>query len=364
LRLRAALSTARGPISVREGVLLALESDSGLAACGEATPIDGFGLESLEEAARALARLARGLLGRDPAELPALLEAVQAWAPEAPAARGAVDVALHDLRARAEGRSLAASLSGGAPILERVAVPVSALVSGRDPAEVEAQARRAVSQGYQTLKLKVAARSLAEDERRVTALRRGAGSRTLLRLDANGAWDENTAAEALARFAPLSIEFVEQPVAAGDVSGMARLRGSSPIAIAADEAATGESGAERVLESGAADLLVLKPAASGGLAAAARIASRARDAGVGVVVTSLLDSALGVAAALHFAVSLAGERRCCGLATGSLFERDLASLPEVSGGRLALPPGPGLGVVPDALSLEACATGPWQEIDG
>jgi len=362
LRLRATLSTARGPISVREGVLLSLESDSGLVAWGEATPIDGFGLETVEESALALVQLGRGLLGRDPVELPVLLAEAGTRAPGAPAARGAVDVALHDLRARGAGLRLAALLSGCERPLAKTAVSVNALVSACDAREIEARARAAVRQGYRTVKLKVGARSLGEDERRVAALRRGAGRQTRLRLDANGAWDEGTAAEALARFAPHTIEFVEQPVAAGDVSGMARLRASSPIAIAADEAATSESDAARVLESGAADLLVVKPAAAGGLAAAARIASRAREAGVGVVVTSLLDSGLGVAAALHFAVSLEGEGRCCGLATGSLFERDLAHLPDVSLGRLSLPPGPGLGVVPDPAFLEACASGPWLEI--
>jgi o-succinylbenzoate synthase len=362
LRLRAELVTARGPIRERQGVLLALESDSGLTAYGEATPIGGFGLESFEESERALEGLARGLLGRDPSDGPSLLEEARARAPRAPVARAALDAALHDLQARAEGWSLAALLSGGAARLERGTVPVNALISGCDPAEVEARARAAALEGYGTLKLKLGARSLAEDELRVAALRRGAGAEPKLRLDAGGAWDEKTAGEVLARLARFEIEFVEQPVAAADVSGLARLRASSPIALAADEAAVSESDAARVIESHAADVIIVKPSAAGGLQPAARIAARARHAGLGVVVTSLLDSAVAVAAALHFSASLEGELPACGLATGSLFERDLAQLPQVRDGRLSLPPGPGLGVVPDADALEAAATGPWREM--
>jgi o-succinylbenzoate synthase len=343
-------------------VLLALESDSGLTAYGEATPIGGFGLESIEESERALEGLARGLLGRDPSDGLSLLEELRARAPRAPVARAALDAALHDLRARAEGQSLAALLSGGEARLERGAVRVNALVSGGDPAEVEARARAAALEGYGTLKLKVGARGLAEDELRVAALRRGAGAEPKLRLDAGCAWDEKTAGEALARLARFEIEFVEQPVAAGDVAGLARLRASSPIALAADEAAVTESDAARVIESRAADVIVVKPAAAGGLRPAARIAARARDAGLRIVVTSLLDSAIAVAAALHFTASLEGELPACGLATGSLFERDLAQLPQVRDGRLSLPSGPGLGIVPDADALEAAATGSWREI--
>ena len=108
----------------------------------------------------------------------------------------------------------------------------------------------------------------------------------------------------------------------------------------------------------AADLLVVKLAAVGGLRAARRIASLAAEAGVGVVVTSGLDSAVGVTAALQLSASLDGALPACGLATGNLLRDDLADPPQPQRGVLALPRGPGLGISPDPNRLARCAVGP------
>ena len=74
-----------------------------------------------------------------------------------------------------------------------------------------------------------------------------------------------------------------------------------------------------------------------------------------MVVTSFLDSSLGRTAALHLAASLPGELRAAGLATGELLAQDLAESPPAVEGALALPQGPGLGVVPEPEALQRCA---------
>jgi O-succinylbenzoate synthase len=139
------------------------------------------------------------------------------------------------------------------------------------------------------------------------------------------------------------------------------VRAASRIPIAADEAVRDEDAAEQLLDAGAADLFVLKPAALGGLRAAGRIAQRSRRAGVGVVVTSFLDSGLGIAAALHFAASLPDSPFAAGLATAELLKDDLAPPFAVGGGAIALPRAPGLGIAPDAEALRRCATGSPRE---
>jgi o-succinylbenzoate synthase len=358
LALDAPLETARGAVRAREGAVLSLSAASGETGWGEALPLPGFGLETAREAQRALERAAAGLAGSEPADLDAALDAALALAPRAKSARAAVDAALHDLAAREAGVDAASLL--GPERRERVAV--SALLRGDDANAVADSARRALGGGFRTLKLKLLARELARDEERVAAAREAAGARVKLRLDANGAWKEATAFEALERLARYDIELLEQPLAPADVAGLGRVRAAAPFPIAADEAVSDEDAAARLLDAGAADLLVVKPAAVGGLRAAGRIARRARCADVGVVVTSFLDSSLGIAAALHFAASLPDSPFAAGLATTALLADDLAPPFPVLDGAIALPRASGLGIAPDAEALRRCAIGATREL--
>jgi L-alanine-DL-glutamate epimerase-like enolase superfamily enzyme len=137
---------------------------------------------------------------------------------------------------------------------------------------------------------------------------------------------------------------VEQPVAADDIEGMALIRRGTGTPIAADEAVMDATSAERLLAAGAVDLLVLKPVAVG-LVASLELAGRACRAGVGVVVTTMLEAGVGIAAAAQVAAALPGPLPACGLATASLLESDLLEQPlPISGGTLRLPDSPGLGV--------------------
>ncbi len=360
LRLRTPLATARGPIESREGALLALAGESGLTGHGESLPLPGFSEESAEQSTETLAGLARSLIGREVEELETLLDRIEALAPEAPTTRAAVDMALFDLAARAQGIRAAALLAR--PERPRARVEVNALVSAERSEDVHREAAAALEHGYRTVKLKVGALGLACDEARVAAVRDAVGADTKIRLDANGGWKEAEAEQAIARFAPYRIELLEQPVDARDLAGLARLSARSPIPIAADEALAGGYALDEIMARNAASILVLKPAALGGLRASQRAAARARAAGWGVVVTSTLDSVLGVAAALQLAAALPGPQLAAGLATSGRFECDLADAPSPAEGALCLSDQPGLGVTPLRARLDRCALGRSQEI--
>ena len=367
LRLRAPLATGRRVFAAREGVLLALRDVEGLEGFGEATPIPGFGCETAEASLGALERLADALLGRRPEDRDVLLDEGRALAPDAPGARGAVDIALCDLSGRRRGVAVADLLAAPAgEAAARRTVQVNALVSAEDPAEVASRGRAALERGFRTLKLKLGSRDLPDDLERVAALRQAVGPATRIRLDANGAWSPAAAREALDHLVRFEIEYVEEPIRVendADLECLARLREGSTVPIAADECAASEEQAARVVAARAADLLVVKLAAVGGLRAARRIASLAAEAGVGVVVTSGLDSAVGVTAALQLSASLDGALPACGLATGNLLLDDLADPPQPQRGVLALPRGPGLGISPDPNRLARCAVGSPKVLD-
>ena len=165
-----------------------------------------------------------------------------------------------------------------------------------------------------------------------------------MRADANGAWDRQTARRAFDALADIGVEYVEQPLPSGDLSGHADLRGG-PVGVAVDETlANGRRDPLEVVEAGAADVLVLKPMALGGLDRARAAATTASEADLGAVVTTTVDGVVARAGAVHLAASLdAGTPM--GLATADRLAEDLAPdpAPVVDGG-VRVPQSPGHGV--------------------
>lgn len=211
------------------------------------------------------------------------------------------------------------------PDPRREIVPVNAIIPAVSAQEAAALARQAVLEyGCSTIKIKVAAMGevLADDEARVAAVRDAADSavasmgadRVAIRLDANGGWTADDAARALGRLLAYGIEYVEQPCAS--VEATLELKPSLDIPIALDESV--RFGDPRAFE--AADIVILKVAPLGGVAAALALA---REWGGPVVVSGALDSAVGLASGLALAAALASDPPACGLGTGSLLARDV-----------------------------------------
>jgi o-succinylbenzoate synthase len=314
------LDTAAGSIERRDGFLLEVDID-GTEGLGEATPLAGW-TESLSECAAALRSV------EDPLDALTSLES-------RPAARHGVSLAVLDARARTAGEPLYRHLGGETRV---ESVPVNATIGDGTPADTAAAARRAVAEGHPALKVKVGARSLAVDIERLEAVRESCPD-VELRADANGAWDEATAERAFEAFEPLDVAFVEQPLPADDLAGHAALRGGE-VGVGLDEGLL-EHGLAAVLEADAADVVVCKPMALGGVDRARETALKARDAGVDPVVTTTIDGAVARAGAVHLAASIP-DRRPCGLATGDLLAEDVRSDVAVAdGGSMAVPQGKG-----------------------
>lgn len=229
-------------------------------------------------------------------------------------------------------RWLAAAIEAGwvgFPEPVRQVIPVNATVpavsADRVP-EVLARFGR-----VDAVKIKVAERgqTLDDDYARVAAVR-SALPDAAIRVDANGGWDVPTAVEALTRLADVGLEYAEQPVPT--IEGLAEVRSrlrvaGTPVLIAADESVRKESDPLRVARAGAADLLVVKVAPLGGVRRALDIVAQA---GLPAVVSSALDTSVGIRAGLALAASLPDLPYACGLGTVSLFESDITLDPLVS----------------------------------
>jgi o-succinylbenzoate synthase len=348
LALATPLTTARGRIDRREGFLVRFAA-GGVAGVGEATPLPGWTepladcRAALDAVAAADDRLAPLVAGVDAPAPPAdpLADAPASVADplaDAPAARHAVESALLDAVGRKRDRPLAGLLAAD----PAESVPVNATVGDGSVAETVTAARDAVDAGVACLKVKVGARDLERDLERLRAVRDAVGPDVAIRADANAAWDRETAADAVAAVAAADVDlaYLEQPLAAADLTGHAALRGRG-VAVALDETLATTPPAA-VLDADAADVLVLKPMALGGPARAAAVARAARSRGVDPVVTTTVDAAPARAAAVHVAAAVP-EVRPCGLATRDYLADDLAPDPvPVEGGSIAVPTTPGI----------------------
>jgi O-succinylbenzoate synthase len=206
----------------------------------------------------------------------------------------------------------------------RVAIPVNVTVPAVGPAQA-AQIVRA-SGGCRTAKVKVAepGQSESDDLARLEAVREALGPDGHLRIDVNGLWDVDTAVTRLPRYdrAAGGLEYVEQPCAT--VEELAAVRRRTTVLIAADESIRRAEDPMRVVALEAADIAVLKVQPLGGVRACLRIAEQI---GLPVVVSSALETSVGIAAGVALAAALPELPYACGLATVQLLERDLVDDP-------------------------------------
>jgi len=213
---------------------------------------------------------------------------------------------------------------GDWPAAVRDTVPVNVTVPAVGPED----ARRIVlaSSGCRTAKVKVAdpGETLGDAQARLEAVRDALGSGGRIRIDVNGLWsvDEALAGIPVLDRAAGGLEYVEQPCMA--VEDLALVRRRVDVPIAADESIRRAADPYRVRELHAADVAVLKVQPLGGVQACLRIAE---DIGLPVVVSSALESSVGIAAGVALAAALPELPYACGLATGQLLTDDLVAEP-------------------------------------
>lgn len=347
LSFREPYVTAAGSLDQREMVLLRLRSEDGLEGLGEAVPLSLRGGAALAEVVAELEQLGaretldEATLGSDTVGL-------------SPPARCAALTALLDLRGKR------ATVDGAAAMGSSPPVRCNATLVAGDPAAVVSAAERWAADGFSTFKLKLGA---GDDAAQVRAVREALGPRVRIRVDANGAWDVETAKRTLGELEPYEVELAEQPVAT--LEEAMEVSRSTSIPIAGDESIESRVDAERAAAMEACQMTGIKLSKVGGPEAAIEIAEV-----LPAYMSSALDGPVGIAAAAQVAATLSeavddtdshptsasAERLdlAHGLATQRLFASTVASVEcELRGDLLYPPPGPGLGVEIDEAALES-----------
>lgn len=220
-----------------------------------------------------------------------------------------------------------------APLRDRI--PVNATVPAVEAARVPEILAR--FPGCETVKVKVAehGQTLEDDVARVVAVRAALGPSGTIRIDANGGWSVDEARAALETLAPFDLDYVEQPCATvAELAELRRRLGAEPatgppfIRIAADESVRKASDPLEVARSGAVDLLVVKAQPLGGVRRALDVVA---EAGLPVVVSSALDTSVGISMGLRLAAALPDQLLdgACGLGTVALLNGDVTAEPLV-----------------------------------
>ena len=317
--LRAALRTAHGMWTEREGIIIRLEDDAGRVGFGEIAPIPWFGTETIAEAEEICRKFGATVADET-------LDAVSERF-------GCVRFALAQARAEIEipsregcptGRGVSpAGAASTPPVASRhpsqegilvARLPIAALLpAGRDalkilPAKLEG--------GFLAFKWKVGVGAVDDELAIFNDLLARLPAYAKLRLDANGSWDRRQAAKWLERCAERPVEFIEQPVAPADEAALLGLAADFPVTLALDESITGLAAARRWQGQGWPGVFVIKPALAGPLAElAAWVAATKAD----LVLSSAIETTLGRSAILRAALTQPLTKRALGFGVGEIF---------------------------------------------
>jgi o-succinylbenzoate synthase len=292
--------TALRTVNAVDDIVVRVLTDEGAVGYGEAPPTAVITGDTRGSILCAILDFIRpSLIGMDVMDLDGIMAKLHGCLVHNTTPKAAVDMAIYDLWAKAQGKPLY-QLLGGA----RTQFQTDLTISVNPVDEMVADSLDAVKQGFGILKIKVGKEGLADVER-IAAIRQAVGPDILLRVDANQGWTAQQSVDIITALEDkgLDIELVEQPVPACDVEGMKFVADRVATPILADEAVFSPLDARRILDMGAADLINIKLMKTGGIHKALEICRMAEEYHVECMVGCMLESRLSVAAAAHLAAA-------------------------------------------------------------
>lgn len=339
-------------------VLVRVRTVDGAEGWGEATPDPNVTGETWSGSAETIRRdLAPALIGHDSRHREAALHLLDAGVEGAPSAKAALDIALHDLVARAAGIPLWQLLGGRA----RDALQISRVISIGAPDEMAAAATRHVASGFHTVKVKVGdPANPMLDVQRVAAVRAAVGSEIGIKVDVNQGWRSPGAAIAAIRaMAPSLPAYIEQPILWWDIEGLAEVRRQTGAMIMIDEGCHGPRDMLRAVSLRAADLVNIKLMKTGGVLNALKLNAIAEAAGISAQVGTMVESSIASAAGLHTAIAMTNVRTV-EMGGPLMLTEDLGNVGAwYQHDQVTVPDAPGLGIEVDLDRVRQFSTAWW-----
>lgn len=344
------IKTPIGEIAAAKNVVIKIETDEGISGWGEGSPMPSITGDSQESAYELGKDMAKLLIGKEAYAIESNVAMLRKYCAAGSTIRCAFDMALYDIAAKTADMPLFRFLGGS-----NHALITDHTIGNQDTPDITASlAKDLVAQGFTAIKLKTG-RSHFIDVEHIRAVREAVGNDIALRIDCNQGWDYPSAVANIRRIEPYNIEYVEQPLAAWDTEGFARLRKAVATPICADESVFDHHDALNLIRHDAVDYLNIKLVKSGGIHTALKINGLAEAAGIKCMIGCFGESRLGLSAAAHLAVARPNIQ-FIDLDSAYHFKTDPviggATFAEHAGGEIKLLEKPGLGAEIDESSLE------------
>ena len=289
---------APGASTESHNVIVKIVTDYGVVGWGESSPSERVTGETAETVIKTLDKIAPKLIGMCPLRIEQDVDVMDSVVEGNPAAKAAIDIALHDILGKTARKSLYMLMGG-----YRNEVLTDITLGIKSPKEMAEDAVKAVKKGFRALKVKVGV-DPTEDVERIKMIRSAVGGKMQIRIDANQGWTPRQALEALNKMKKFNIQFAEQPVPAEDLKGLVEVRKNSPIPIMADESVHSPEDALRLIQAEAVDFINIKLMKSGGILKGRKIAAIAESAGIPCMIGCMGESEIGIAAGAHLAAAV------------------------------------------------------------
>ncbi len=281
-----------------QNIVVRIYTDYEVVGVGEASPSKRVTRETPQTVLKALDKIAPRLIGMHSLRIEQIMETMDQTVAENPSAKAAIDIALHDIMGKTARRPLFELLGGF-----RQEVLTDITLGIKEPKEMARDAVKAVRKGFRALKAKAGVNP-EEDFERIREVRKAVGSDVAVRIDANQGWTVRQAIEVLKKLERLNVQFVEQPVKADNIEGLAEVKKNSSIPVMVDESVHSPQDAMHIIKMEAADLINIKLMKSGGILKARKIAAVAEAADVPCMIGCMGESTIGITAGVHFAAAI------------------------------------------------------------
>ncbi|HAQ08189.1 MAG TPA: dipeptide epimerase [Bacillus bacterium] len=281
-------------------IIVKVETDEGITGYGEGVADEHVTGETWEGTYHILKnRIAPAMIGNNPLEIERIHDIMDGLIYGSPTAKAAIDIACYDIFGKKIQQPIY-QLIGGRYHKE---FPITHVLSIADPEKMADEAAAMAEKGYQSFKMKVGTK-VSEDIQRIKAVRERVGAGPAIRVDVNQGWKNSAAAlTALEQLRGSQIDWLEQPVLADDIDGMAEIKSKTVVPLMIDEGLKGMKEMREIIRKRAADKLNIKLMKCGGIYPATKLAHQAEMAGLECQIGSMVESSIASAAGFHVAFS-------------------------------------------------------------
>jgi o-succinylbenzoate synthase len=316
LKLKTPFETSKGKISERKGFILSLKSQSGNIGIGDVSPLPEFGSETYGQAEQRIASINIDLrVGIE--DIKHSLKNLLSDFNSHPVLRHGLEQAITNLICNERNITPAELLE----LKLKKEISVNAAIGFQAPDESVHSAKKFIDEGFKTIKIKTGKKNFDEDFNTIKAIRESVGDEIKIRIDSNGKWTVDKAAEYLNRLQEFSIEYAEQPV--NSLNEFKELKQKTTVPLAADESIRDIDSAKKFISGKNIDYVILKPMMLGGLIPTLDIIEFAEKNNVIPVITSSFESAIGRGYAVIAAASVKADI-AHGMSVSKYFEDDIA----------------------------------------